>query len=181
MCFPLCARRGARAALQEALFATRANALPSPAADMAYGCGAYALCCCGEAHRLFKSFEEDEERTRRLAAALEHESTATSLHFALFPRKTRDGGLQPCCREPVVSMMVRRSALRLRARRRHAWAPGRDTSGARAASTKTHPHLCTQPPPCSGCSPRSSRAPSLLNPCTLNPKPETLNPALAAL
>jgi len=56
--------------------------------------------------RLFKSFEEDEERTRRLAAALEHESTATSLHFALFPRKTRDGGLQPSCREPVVSMMV---------------------------------------------------------------------------
>ena len=56
--------------------------------------------------RLFKSFEEDEERTRRLAAALEHESTASSLHFALFPRKTRDGGLQPSCREPVVSMMV---------------------------------------------------------------------------
>jgi hypothetical protein len=62
---------------------------------------AAAVCC-----RLFKSFEEDEERTRRLAAALEHESTATSLHFALFPRKTRDGGLQPSCREPVVSMMV---------------------------------------------------------------------------
>ena len=66
------------------------------------------LCACGCAApcRLFKSFEEDEERTRRLAAALEHESTATSLHFALFPRKTRDGGLQPSCREPVVSMMV---------------------------------------------------------------------------
>ena len=60
-----------------------------------------------EMEKLFKSFEEDEERTRRLAAALEHESTATSLHFALFPRKTRDGGLQPSCREPVVSMMVR--------------------------------------------------------------------------
>jgi len=59
-----------------------------------------------EMERLFKSFEEDEERTRRLAAALEHESTATSLHFALFPRKTRDGGLQPTCREPVVSMMA---------------------------------------------------------------------------
>ena len=59
-----------------------------------------------EMERLFKSFEEDEERTKRLAAALEHESTATSLHFALFPRKTRDGGLQPTCREPVVSMMV---------------------------------------------------------------------------
>lgn len=59
-----------------------------------------------EMERLFKSFEEDEERTRRLAAALEHESTATSLHFALFPRKTRDGGLQPSCREPVVSMMA---------------------------------------------------------------------------
>ena len=59
-----------------------------------------------EMEKLFKSFEEDEERTRRLAAALEHESTATSLHFALFPRKTRDGGLQPSCREPVVSMMV---------------------------------------------------------------------------
>jgi len=59
-----------------------------------------------EMEKLFKSFEEDEERTRRLAAALEHESTATSLHFALFPRKTRDGGMQPSCREPVVSMMA---------------------------------------------------------------------------
>ena len=137
MCFPLCARRGARAALQEALFATRANALPSPAADMAYGCGAYALCCCGEAHRLFKSFEEDEERTRRLAAALEHESTATSLHFALFPRKTRDGGLQPCCREPVVSMMVRCSALRVRARRRRAGAGDRHVCCARSVHTNT--------------------------------------------
>jgi hypothetical protein len=56
--------------------------------------------------RLFKNFEEDEERTTRLATALEHESTAAALHFALFPRKTRDGGLQPTCREPVVSMMA---------------------------------------------------------------------------
>jgi hypothetical protein len=37
---------------------------------------------------------------------LEQESTAAALHFALFPRKTRDGGLQPTCREPVVSMMA---------------------------------------------------------------------------
>eukprot|EP00960_Hanusia_phi_P044511 756685-Hanusia_phi.AAC.1 len=59
-----------------------------------------------EMKRLFKNFEEDEERTMRLASALEHESTAASLHFALFPRKTRDGGLQPTCREPVVSMMA---------------------------------------------------------------------------
>lgn len=59
-----------------------------------------------EMNRLFEHFEQDEERTARLAAALEHESTAAALHFALFPRKTRDGGLQPTCREPVVSMMA---------------------------------------------------------------------------
>mmetsp|Transcript_25353 Transcript_25353/g.51631 ORF Transcript_25353/g.51631 Transcript_25353/m.51631 type:complete len:351 (-) Transcript_25353:142-1194(-) len=59
-----------------------------------------------EMNRLFQHFEQDEERTTRLAAALEQESTAAALHFALFPRKTRDGGLQPTCREPVVSMMA---------------------------------------------------------------------------
>jgi hypothetical protein len=59
-----------------------------------------------EMERLFQHFEQDEERTARLAAALEQESTAAALHFALFPRKTRDGGLQPTCREPVVSMMA---------------------------------------------------------------------------
>ncbi len=47
-----------------------------------------------EMNRLFQHFEEDEERTSRLALALEQESTAASLHFALFPRRTRDGGLQ---------------------------------------------------------------------------------------
>ncbi len=47
-----------------------------------------------ELKRLFQHFEEDEERTSRLALALEQESTAASLHFALFPRRTRDGGLQ---------------------------------------------------------------------------------------
>eukprot|EP00960_Hanusia_phi_P037082 752712-Hanusia_phi.AAC.3 len=51
-----------------------------------------------EMERLFQHFEQDEERTARLAAALEQESTAAALHFALFPRKTRDGGLQPTCR-----------------------------------------------------------------------------------
>lgn len=59
-----------------------------------------------EMERLFQHFEQDSERTARLAAALEQESTAAALHFALFPRKTRDGGLQPTCREPVVSMMA---------------------------------------------------------------------------
>jgi hypothetical protein len=155
------------------LCVTRANALLPPAADMEYGCGACALCCCGEPHRLFKSFEEDEERTRRLAAALEHESTATSLHFALFPRKTRDGGLQPCCREPVVSMMVRRSALRVRARRRCARARERHVCCARSVHANTPSSLSAassllwllsaqllsslfvkktlNPKPCSGC------------------------------
>ena len=47
-----------------------------------------------EMKRLFQHFEEDEERTSRLAVALEQESTAAALHFALFPRRTRDGGLQ---------------------------------------------------------------------------------------
>ena len=47
-----------------------------------------------ELKRLFQHFEEDEERTSRLAIALEQESTAAALHFALFPRRTRDGGLQ---------------------------------------------------------------------------------------
>mmetsp|Transcript_16493 Transcript_16493/g.32566 ORF Transcript_16493/g.32566 Transcript_16493/m.32566 type:complete len:358 (+) Transcript_16493:78-1151(+) len=59
-----------------------------------------------EMERLFQHFEQEEERTSRLASALEQESTAAALHFALFPRKTRDGGLQPTCREPVVSMMA---------------------------------------------------------------------------
>jgi len=59
-----------------------------------------------EMERLFQHFEQDSERTARLAAALEQESTAAALHFALFPRKTRDGGLQPTCREPVVSLMA---------------------------------------------------------------------------
>lgn len=47
-----------------------------------------------EMKRLFQHFEEDEERTSRLARALEQDSTAAALHFALFPRRTRDGGLQ---------------------------------------------------------------------------------------
>lgn len=59
-----------------------------------------------EMHKLFAYLEKDEANTEKLAKALEQESTAAALHFALYPRCTRDGGLRPTCREPVVSMMA---------------------------------------------------------------------------
>ena len=59
-----------------------------------------------EMQKLFEHLERDEESAAKLAKALEPESTAAALHFALFPCRTRDGGLRPTCKEPVVSMMA---------------------------------------------------------------------------
>jgi len=59
-----------------------------------------------EMAKLFAHFEQDENSATKLAKALEQDSTAAALHFALFPRCARDGGLRPTCREPVVSMMA---------------------------------------------------------------------------
>ena len=60
-----------------------------------------------EMAKMFQHFDRDDgESSSKLVQALEQESTAAALHFALFPSRTRDGGGRPTCREPVVSMMA---------------------------------------------------------------------------
>ena len=59
-----------------------------------------------EMRKLFMHLEQDQGVSVQLAKALEPESTAAALQFALFPRHTVDGSLRPTCREPVVSMMA---------------------------------------------------------------------------
>ena len=49
-----------------------------------------------EMAKMLQHFDRDDgESASKLVRALEQESTAAALHFALFPSRTRDGGGRP--------------------------------------------------------------------------------------